>query len=184
MTNFTVPTKEEVSEKNKGLFEALESKIGFVPNVYAITALSENGLENYLNFSQGQGSGSLSAREREVVSLAVSQVNGCRYCQSAHTALAKMNGFTDEEAVDLRKGKSEDTKIDALVKLAKEITVSRGRPSEEALQTFFDAGYTKEGLIDVVLVVADTTYTNFINNITQIPIDFPVAPDLSEEVAA
>lgn len=184
MSVFKVPTKDEVSPDNQEIFDQLNSKLGTVPNLFATMALSDNALGAYLGLSEAQGRGSLSAKEREVVSLAVSQANSCRYCQSAHTAIAKMNGFSDEEALGFRKGTSDDPKLAALAALAREVTVTRGNPSQQTLQAFLDAGYEKGGLIDVVLVVADTTFTNYVNNITQIPIDFPVVPDLSEEVAA
>jgi len=184
MTDFTVPTKEEVSAANQEIFEGLKSKLGTVPNLYATMALSDNALGSYLNFSASVANGSLSAGEREIVSLAVSQVNGCRYCQSAHTALAKMNGFSDEEAIGFRKGKSDEAKLGALATLAREVTLTRGNPAKETVQSFFDAGYGKESLIDVLLVAAGTTFTNYVNIITQTPIDFPAVPDLSEEVAA
>ncbi len=181
MTQFTVPTKDDVSTNNQEIFDNLKGQLSFVPNLYATIAYSDNALATYLEFSKAQGKGSLSAKEREAISLAVSQVNDCLYCQSAHTAIAKMNGFTDEEAIEFRKGRSEDAKLDALVKLAKEITVTRGRPSEQTLENFFNAGYDKGSLIDVTLVVIDTTFTNYVNNITQIPIDFPVVAELGQE---
>ena len=184
MTNFTVPTKDEVSTENQATFDQLEQKLGFVPNLYATFAHSDNALNAYLSLSEAQAKGSLSAKEREAINLVVSQVNDCRYCQSAHTAIGKMNGFTDEEIIALRKGESNDAKLDALVKLAKEITISRGNPSEAVLSRFFEAGYKKGNLIDVVLNVSDKIFANYVNNITQIPIDFPVAPDLTQEVTA
>ena len=35
----------------------------------------------------------ITGKAREVVNLVVSQVNGCRYCLAAHTALARRAGF-------------------------------------------------------------------------------------------
>ena len=98
MNTFNVPTREEVSEKNKAIFDNLEQKIGFVPNLYATYAHSETALENYLNFQSGKIS--LKTKEKEVINLAVSEVNQCIYCLSVHTAIAKMNGFTDEEILE------------------------------------------------------------------------------------
>jgi AhpD family alkylhydroperoxidase len=45
-------------------------------------------------------------QRKEVVNLAVSQLNGCKYCQAAHTATGKMNGFTDDQIIELRKGEA------------------------------------------------------------------------------
>ncbi|MEP1223696.1 carboxymuconolactone decarboxylase family protein, partial [Maribacter dokdonensis] len=104
MSTFNVPTREEVSEKNQGIFDNLEKALGFVPNLYATYANSDTALENYLNFANAKTS--LSAKEKEVVNLAVSQVNKCIYCLSAQTAIGKMNGFTDEQILELRAGKA------------------------------------------------------------------------------
>ena len=113
MTNFQVPTKETVSENNKAIFNQLEEKLGFLPNLYATYAYSENALSNHLSFSSVNTS--LNNKEKEVVNLAVSQVNECLYCLAAHTAIGKMNGFTDEQILEVRSGKASfDKKLDAL----------------------------------------------------------------------
>jgi AhpD family alkylhydroperoxidase len=46
---------------------------------------------------------SFTAKEREAINLIVSQVNECDYCLAAHTSLAKMRGFTEEQTIDIRK---------------------------------------------------------------------------------
>lgn len=177
MSTFNVPTREEVSEKNQGIFDNLEKALGFVPNLYATYANSDTALENYLNFANSKTS--LSAKEKEVVNLAVSQVNNCIYCLSAHTAIGKMNGFTDEQILELRAGKASfDTKLNALAKLAKNITENRGRTDEDVLNDYFAAGYTKANLIDTISLVGDKTISNYIHSTTQVPVDFPVAPSL------
>jgi hypothetical protein len=35
MSNFNVPTRDEVSENNQAIFDNLEKGVGFVPNIYA-----------------------------------------------------------------------------------------------------------------------------------------------------
>lgn len=82
MSIFNAPTKNEVSENNQEIFTQLEKSLGFVPNIYASLAHSEIALENFLAF--GSSKSSFSAKEKEVINLAVSQVNECVYCLSAH----------------------------------------------------------------------------------------------------
>jgi len=177
MKNLTIPTREQVSPANQTIFDNLKKGLGFVPNLYATFAYSDTALGNYVTFQTAKSS--LKAKEREVINLVVSQVNDCRYCQSAHTVLGKMNGFTDEQIIELRKGTASfDAKLDALVKLAKAITVTHGRPDEALLDNFFAAGYNEGNLVDVVLVVGDKIISNYLNNITNTPIDFPVAEPL------
>ncbi|WP_339836876.1 carboxymuconolactone decarboxylase family protein [uncultured Maribacter sp.] len=177
MSTFNVPTRSEVSEKNQAIFDNLEKAVGFVPNLYATYANSNTALENYLNFANAKTS--LSAKEKEVVNLAVSQVNECIYCLSAHTAIGKMNGFTDEQILELRAGEASfDSKLDALARLAKNITENRGRTNESVLENYFDQGYTKANLIDTISLVGDKTISNYVHSTTQVPVDFPVAQPL------
>ena len=177
MTNFTVPTRGEVSENNQAIFDNLQKGLGFVPNLYAYYAKNETALGDYLALQNRKST--LKAKEREVINLVTSQINGCRYCQSAHTVLGKMNGFTDEQVIELRKGSASfDTKLNALVKFTASVVENRGRATVESKDAFFEAGYTEANLIDVVIAVGDKTISNYIHNVVDFPIDFPIAPYL------
>ncbi len=181
MSNFNVPKRAEVSSNNQGIFDNLEKALGFVPNLFATYAHSENALGNYLTLSNAKTS--LSAKQKEVVNLAVSQVNNCIYCLSAHTAIGKMNGFTDEQILELRSGRASfDDKLDALARLAKNITENRGATDAAVLEDFFNAGWTKENLIDTIVLVGDKTISNYIHRTTQVPVDFPEAQPLEVTV--
>lgn len=173
-TAFSVPTREQVSENNQVIFDNLQKALGFVPNLYATIAHSKNGLDRFLNYQNAKTS--LSNKEKEAVNLIVSQVNNCIYCQSAHLVLGKMNGFTDEQLVEIRHGKSSDSKLNALVALAADITKNRGNAQESTVNTFFDKGYTNENLVDLILQISDKTAMNYLHNLTKIPVDFPLAP--------
>jgi uncharacterized peroxidase-related enzyme len=177
MSTFNVPKREEVSSANQAIFENLEKAIGFVPNLFATYAYSENALANYLALSNAKTS--LTTKEKEVVNLAVSQVNNCNYCLSAHTAIAKMNGFTEDQILELRQGRASfDDRLDALAQLAKNITENRGATDSSVVDNFIQAGWSKENLIDAIVLVGDKTISNYINNTTEVPIDFPVAQPL------
>ncbi len=176
MTTFAVPAREQVAPANQAIFDNLQKALGFVPNLYATIAYSANGLSRFLDYQNAPTS--LNNKEKEAVNLIVSQVNGCVYCQSAHLVLGKMNGFTDEQLTAIRKGNSNDAKLNALVQLAADITRNRGNAASELVDVFFAAGYTNENLVDLVLQVSDKTAMNYLHNLTQVPVDFPLAPAL------
>ena len=177
MRTFNVPKRDEVSSQNQAIFDNLENALGFVPNLYATYAHSENALGNYLALSGAKTS--LNAKQKEVVNLAVSQVNNCIYCLSAHTAIGKMNGFTEEQILELRAGyASFDTKLDALARLARNITENRGATDNAVIENFLNAGWTKENLVDTIVLVGDKTISNYLHSTTKVPVDFPVAPAL------
>ena len=174
MKTFTVPTRDQVVPANQAIFDNLQKALGFVPNLYATIAYSDNGLARFLAYQNAKTS--LSNKEKEAVNLVVSQVNGCIYCQSAHLVLGKMNGFTDEQLLDIRKEKSADAKLNALVRLAADITRNRGNASPSNVNDFFAQGYTDENLVDLILQVSDKTVMNYLHNLTKIHVDFPLAP--------
>lgn len=174
---FTVPTRATVSATNQSLFDHLEKGLGFVPNLYAYFANNETALGDYLAFQNRKST--LRAKEREVINLITSQINGCRYCQSAHTVLGKMTGFTDEQILEIRNGSALfDPKLDALVKFTASVVANHGRATEERKDAFFAAGYNEANMIDVVMVIGDKIISNYLHNLTGFAIDFPLAPSI------
>ena len=177
MSQFKVPTREEVSNDNQAIFDKLQKAVGFVPNVYAYIAKNETALGDYLGFQNRKST--LSAKEKEVINLVVSQINGCDYCLSAHTAIGGMNGFDEGQILEIRQGAATfDSKLDALAKFAHSTATNKGNATQEAKDAFFAAGYTEANLIDTVFGIGEITITNYVNNLTRVPIDFPIAPSL------
>jgi uncharacterized peroxidase-related enzyme len=179
MKKFTVPSRDEVAPANQTIFDNLNKALGFVPNLYATMAYSENGLGRYLAYQNAKTT--LSNKEKEAVNLVVSEVNNCLYCKSAHTLIGKMNGFTDEQLLDIRLEKADNTKLKALVKLAADITRNRGNANAALIDDFYAQGYTNENLVDLILQISDKAAMNYLHNLTKVPVDFPLAPALEAE---
>lgn len=171
---FSVPTRDEVNPTNQGIFDQLQKNLGFVPNLYAYFAKSETALGDYLQLQNRKST--LRAKEREVINLVTSQINGCRYCQSAHTVFGKMNGFNDDQIMEIRGGNATfDEKLHALAQFTESVVANRGRADEEAKEAFFAAGYNEANMIDVVIVIGDKIISNYLHNLTGFEIDFPIA---------
>ena len=182
MARFQVPSRGEVSANNQIIFDNLEKSLGFVPNLYAYYAKNDTALADYLALQNRKST--LKAKEREVVNLVVSQYNNCRYCQSAHTTIGKMNGFTDDQIIELRGGTAPfDEKLDALAKFTAAVVAEKGQIANEVKDAFFSAGYDEANMIDVIIVVGDKIISNYIHNLTGFEIDFPLAVELEEAIA-
>jgi uncharacterized peroxidase-related enzyme len=117
---------EAASGKIKQLLDAVNTKLGMVPNMMRAMANASSVLEGYLQFSGLLAHGSLSAKAREQLALAVSQVNECDYCLSAHSAIGKMVGLTVDQIRDSRQGNAVDPKVDALIRFARKLVDARG----------------------------------------------------------
>ncbi|XWN36373.1 MAG: carboxymuconolactone decarboxylase family protein [Balneola sp.] len=177
MKALNVPTKDQVNDNAKEIFENLEKQLGMVPNIYATIGYNGDVLKSYMTFDSSIGK-TFSMKEKETIKLAVSEVNGCNYCLAAHTAIAKQNGFSDEETLQLRDGSIEDEKLRTLSRLATETAKNAGKITEDSRDAFFDLGYEEKDLIDFIAVVLSVTFTNLIHNVTEIPVDFPEAKEL------
>ena len=183
MSTIDVPTRDEVSAGNQAIFDQLGKKLGFVPNLYATLAHSEHALGNYLAFQNGKSS--ITGKAREVVNLVVSQVNECEYCLAAHTVIGGLVGFEPEQILEIRSGRASfDARLDALAHLTQNIAVNRGHADQALVDAFFAAGWTKENLVDAIVVIGDKVVTNYLHATTRVPVDFPAAPKLSGNLAA
>jgi AhpD family alkylhydroperoxidase len=172
-----VPTRDEVGAANQALFDSLEKKFGSVPNLYATFAHSANALATYLALQTAKSS--LPQKVREIVNLVVSQVNGCDYCLAAHTMVSGQLGFSDEQILEIRRGRvSFDAKSDALARLVRNIALERGHADPALVQAFFNAGWTKENLVDIVVAIGDKTISNYLHATTRVPVDFLAAAKL------
>lgn len=170
--------REEISEKNQILFDKLKKMYGFVPNLFSTLAYSENALEAYLNLRNNKTS--LTAKEIEASTLVVSEVNQCFYCLSAHTVVAKLKGFSEEEILEIRGGNASfDKKLDSLVKLTRQLTENRSLGDRKLLSDFFEAGYSKENLIDLILAIGERTISNILHAVTQVPSEYPLAKKIN-----
>lgn len=178
MPKLTALTRQEAPLENQPVFDQLKQAIGMVPNLYATYAHSPVALKAVLQFDETLKGGSFTKREVEAIALAIAEANACDYCLAAHTAIGKMNGFTEAETIELRTLKSSDEKLLALTSLTQSITITRGRPEESSIQAFYNAGYDKAALVELIGFVAVNTYNNYLNNIAETAIDFPEAPAL------
>ena len=175
-------TTEQANAESKEIMNNIQQKLGRVPNLYATMANSSQLLGGYIAFEASLKSGSFSTKENEVIALSVSQSNGCNYCLAAHSALAKMAGFSEAEVINIRKGTADNPKLKALATLATEITNNKGKTSDDAVNNFFAQGYTHQSLAELIGMVAIRNITNYIYTNGNFEIDFPKATDL-EEVA-
>jgi uncharacterized peroxidase-related enzyme len=156
------------------LLDAVVKQLGSAPNLFRLVATSPQALEGYLGLFGALGKGALPAATRERIALAVAEVNGCDYCLSAHTYLAKnLARLDDAEITANRNGASNDPKADAAVRFAIKVAKQRGHIGDADFAEVKLAGYTDGQIIEIVQHVALNVWTNFFNNVFQTEIDFP-----------
>ena len=178
MTFFSIPTRDDVTPDNQAIFDSLKKMLTFVPNLYATFAHSATALGTYLALQNAKSS--LSSKEREVINLVVSEVNACEYCLSAHTAVGKMVGFTEDQILEIRSGRATfNAKLDALARYVHEVAEKRGHIDRSETEAFLAAGWTEGNLVDIMMAVGDKIISNYVHGVTKVAIDFPRAAKLA-----
>jgi uncharacterized peroxidase-related enzyme len=174
MSRIVPVVSSNVDPKVAAALSQVKASFGMVPNLFATIAHSSVALDGYLSLSKVLSHGRLSARQREILALTVAQENECRYCLSAHTALAKAAGVSEAEALKARGGEGDDPFERALASLAKAIVRQRGHIPDEDIERAQKAGIDDGLMMEIVANVVVNTFTNYVNEVAETEIDFPV----------
>jgi uncharacterized peroxidase-related enzyme len=174
MSRIVPVISSHVDSKVAATLNQVKASLGMVPNLFATLAHSSVALDGYLSLSKVLARGRLSSRQREILALSVAQENECRYCLSAHTALAKSAGVSEAEALKARRGDGEDPFERALASFAKAIVRQRGHVSDEDIERARKAEIDDGLMMEVVATVLVNTFTNYVNEVADTEIDFPV----------
>ncbi len=174
MSRIAIPTRDSAPAGSQPILDAVNKQLGVVPNLFRLVSLSPAALAGYTGLS-GALTKALDVKTRERIALAVAQVNGCDYCLSAHTYLGlNLAKISPEEIALNRTGISGDPKAGAAVHFAVQVAERRGRVRDAELAAVRAAGFTDAQIVEIVGLVAENMFTNFINNVAETDIDFPV----------
>lgn len=98
----TVPlvTEDKAPEKVRQVYEDIKAtkQIDFVPNIYRALASHPEHLELcWTRLKAIMAPGKVDAKTKEIIALAVSVTNSCRYCVNSHTRALQKLGMDHEE---------------------------------------------------------------------------------------
>lgn len=175
-----IPTVDlnSAPEGAKPVLEAINGKMGRIPNIFASVANSPAALKTLMAMFGALEEGELDGLPHEAIALRVGEMNGCKYCTAAHTAKAKMMGASDDDAKGFRQGKASNAKIQALLDLATVLAEKGGALNDEEFAKAAQDGLTKSEIMEALAIVILNSYTNAINALVQTEVDFPAAPPL------
>jgi uncharacterized peroxidase-related enzyme len=174
MSRIAIPALEESSAAVRPTLDAIGAKLGVVPNLHRLLGNSPAALESYVGFNAALAK-TLDVKTRERIAIAVAQANGCDYCLSAHAYLGLNLAKIDEAEIALnRKGHSADARADAAVAFAVAVAETRGQVSDPEVAAVRLAGFNDAQIVEIVATVALNSLTNFLNNVADTEIDFPI----------
>lgn len=171
----TPATIDAAPAASRPILESVKKQLGSAPNLFRLVANSPAALEGYRDLAGALEKGTLPPPTRERIALAIAEVNGCNYCLSAHSFLAKSRAKLDDSEITAnRDGRSNDPKADAAVKFAVKVARERGQVSDADIHDVKAAGYDDAQVVEIVSHVALNVLTNYVNLVARTDIDFPV----------
>ncbi|MBC7401390.1 MAG: carboxymuconolactone decarboxylase family protein [Mucilaginibacter sp.] len=175
MTRLKAVNPEEATGKTKQLFDAVQSKLGMVPNMMRTMGNSPALLEGYLNLSGALSHGTLGSKNGELLALAIAESNTCNYCLSAHSFIGKnLVNIDDGTLTNARHAIATNPKTDAALKFAIQLLNKKGLVNDDDVNAAKSAGLTEGEIAETVGHVALNILTNYFNNTSNTAIDFPV----------
>ena len=176
MTRLKAINPEEATGKTKELFDAIQSKLGVVPNMMRTMGHSPALLEGYLTLNNLLSHGKLGAKTGELLALAIGETNSCDYCLSAHSYIGEKLVHIDANTLqNARQGNSADAKTEAILKFANILLNKQGRVSDADVDAVKTAGLTEGEIGEIIGHVGLNVLTNYFNNTAETAIEVPVA---------
>ena len=169
---------DQTDAKTAATLKAVKTKLGMLPNLFTTLAHAPAALDGYLQLSESLSRGRLSARQREMIAIAVAQANACAYCLSAHAAIGQGVGLSNEDIERARHGGARDPKDEAVTELALRIVQSRADIGDSTVAAARQSGLDDGLIIEIIAHVALNVLTNYVNRVADTVVDFPVV-DLS-----
>lgn len=167
------PVLETTHDGVRRSFNAIERQLGVVPNMMRTMAQSPRVLEGYLALSGALSRGLLPATLQEQIALAVAEANACNYCLSAHTALGRRAGLSDDQLAASREGRAAEAKANAALQFALAFLEHRGGIGDDELARVRAAGFSDAEITEIIAHIALNVLTNYFNRAADTEIDFP-----------
>lgn len=172
MASFTVHSMDTAPEASKSNLEEVKKAWGFVPTLHGTLAESPVALEAYDTLFGLVAKSSFSPAEQQVAYLAINVFNECEYCTAGHTYLARAAKLDEAAIQALRSGAPiANEHLQALRLFAEAVVRDRGFVGDAVVEAFLAAGFTKAQVLEVVVIAATKTMSNYVNHITHTPLE-------------
>ena len=160
-----IPGFGTVSEGTQAYFDKCEEKLGLVPNVLRAYSFDDKKLRAFTDMYNDLmlGASGLTKLEREMIAVAVSSVNHCYYCLTAHGAAVRElsgNPKLGEQMVMNYRVADLSPKQKAMLDFAVKLTEAPAKIEESDRQALRDAGFGDRDIWDIASVAGFFNMSN------------------------
>lgn len=176
MSRIAIVNPETATADQAALLDAIQAKLGMVPNFLKVLANSPAALRAFLGLHGIAEEGSLDPQTRERIAVAIAQGNACEYCLSAHTAIGRKAGLSGVELDANRAGSSLDARAAAAVVFARALNENIGDVTQAEIDAVRQAGFNEAEIVEIIAHVGMNILTNLVGKASRVDIDFPKVP--------
>ncbi len=172
MTEFNIHDENTGPAASQPILAGVRKHLGFVPNLFGVLAEAPGAVEAYGTLTELFTGSSFTPTERHVVWFANIYENDCTYCMAAHTGIAKIEQVPEEVIEASRSGNPyADARLETLRQFTRSTVINRGWVSDEELESFLAAGFTRQHVLEVIVGVAYKVISTYANHIAKTPLD-------------
>ena len=176
MSQFKIHDIDSAPEGSKPLLEKSVAGFGMIPNLHGVMAESPAVLEGYQRLHGLAQATAFNKEQLTVVWQSINVEHNCHYCVPAHSMIAGSMKVDPKITEALRNETELPTEeLNVLRDTTLAVVRNRGVVDDAVLKTFYDAGFTKQHLLEIVLVLSQKVMSNYINHFAETPIDEPFA---------
>jgi alkylhydroperoxidase family enzyme len=172
MAQFPVYTLDSAPEQSRPAMNGLAQAFGMLPNIAGTMAGSPKLINGLVAVFQQVHGGSFTEVQIQTLLLTNAVTNGSAWPVAFHSYLALKEGLGAADVRAIREGRlPQDNKLAALSGLARSLIEKRGRIGDPEIAAFTKAGFDRVLVLEVILVVAASTMTNYAATVTQPPLE-------------
>ncbi|OXI36393.1 carboxymuconolactone decarboxylase family protein [Burkholderia aenigmatica] len=174
MSAYPLHTIDSAPAESKPVLQQFQQTFGIVPNIAAAMAASPVLINGFIGLFERVHASSLTEPQIQTLLLTNAVTNASEWPVAFHTALALKQGVTHADVDAIRRGGLPgDATLAALSATARKLIDTRGRLADADRQSFLDAGFSAEQLLEVIAVVAASTITNYVGSVTRPTLEAP-----------
>jgi uncharacterized peroxidase-related enzyme len=157
--------QDKLDETLSAYFDKCLEKLGFVPNVLRAYAFDAVKLKAFIDMADNLmlAESGLTKLEREMIAVAVSAVNHCHYCLTAHGAVVRQRSgdpVTGELIAQNYRAANLPPRQKAMLDFTVKLTEAPDKIEEADRQALRDAGFSDRDIWDIAAVAGFFNMSN------------------------
>jgi uncharacterized peroxidase-related enzyme len=119
----------------------------------------------YVTAQAALAQGRLVSTQRELISLAVAEINNSKFGVAMHSLAGRRMGLSEQDIELARRASAVEPRNLAMLEFTRAVTLQRGEVSDADFDRLRSAGFADAEIAEIVAHVALNIFANYLNNV-------------------